>query len=309
MKSLRYTVWLFALLQSSAACLLLLLPLCCGGATPASSLAGGDGISGTGDFQLSKLSFAHESYGSVKGSDMMVTSLAPIIVARFAEPLPPEPKSFFRVTLVDLLEEQSLVSNPGSAFFDALQVVRGADHRDLYLHLPKTDGLGFERYELKPGGRYHFKVEHLAGGEFFVGDHLSPVFEGHLTVSDMTITYLGDFSTGDALVNDGDALTGLASLRPEFIIHSNRDFPVQDRGPLSALSFEIFGSVFSGSALERYLEVKEVSGRGAKISFYSQVFSPGMELTITVSAHETLAARVSNEVLPSTVKLQFQEGI
>ncbi len=293
------------LLQSFCACLLLLLSLCCGGASSANALAG-DGISGTGDFELSKLSVVDETYGSVDGTEVTVSSLAPIIVARFVEALPPQPKGLFKVTLIDLLGGQRLVSTPGSAFSEAIEVVRGADHRDLYLHLPKGDGLALGLYELRPGGHYHFKVEHLEGGEFLVEGQRSPVFEGKIRVLDLTITYLGDFSRGDALVKDGDALAGVASLRPEFLIHSSYDFSVQERGPLSALAFEIFGSVFSGTALEQFLEVEEVSTRGTKISFYPQVFSPGMDLALKVLPLDAASGQLASQELPSILKLEFQ---
>jgi hypothetical protein len=294
---------------------LLLFSLCCGGGSGSSSLASGDGISGTGDFELSKVSLVDESYGTGDGQDFTVSTLAPILVARFSENLPEEPKALFKITLTDLELNRSIVANPGSRFHDLIQIARGADYRDLYVHIPKTDDVTIGDYELKPGGEYHFKVEHTEGGQFIVEGEREPHFEGYLRVKDLTLTYLGDFELGDALVKDGDALLGVASLKPEFLIHSRYDFSDETRGPLDALAFEVSGLVLDGEELLSYLDVESVTSRATKIVLSQIPFGAGSDLDFNVLPSSALGdgSGLPEELvaaeLPSYLRLEIQDHL
>lgn len=225
--------------------LVLFLSLCCsgggGGASPLAST--GDGISGTGDFSLSKVALAHENYGSGANNDFTVNTLSPILHLQFDQPLPASPETLFNVQLTDLGSMQSLLATPGSEALKTLSVVSGKDHREFYVHISKGTDLAPSTLELKPGNHYRYVVSPINGHLLYQNGVVLENITGYLRVKNVTMTYLGDFAKGDATVKDGGHLRGLQTLEPEFMIHSRYPLSqsLEGHNPLDLMALSLGG--------------------------------------------------------------------
>ena len=293
--------------------LVLLSSICCGGGGSSSSLAVGDGISGTGDFALSKVNLASDSYGSGANNDFTVNTLAPIIKLHFDHELPEHPENYFKITMLDLNLQQSIEAEAGSAAFNALRIVKGSSGKDLYLNLPKKPTVDSNGYELRPGHHYYYTITPVAK-KLFVDGVQVPRIEGYLRVRNLTLTYLGDFDKGDSLINDSDFLLGMDTLQPEFIIHSK--FPLAGgnvvEGPLAGMSVSLGGLQLLKSNGFSVIEVLGSSSTSTHFRLNENILSWGqsLNLTITPKSSKFMTEQGDRDIvqddLPSSLSLVTQ---
>jgi hypothetical protein len=294
---------------------LLLFSLCCGGGGGGgSSLAGGDGISGTGDFALSKMELASDSYGSGNTNDFTLNTLAPIIRLQFDTPLPDHPENYFKVTLLDLNLQQSLEAEAGSLAFQTLKVAKGSSGKDLYLHVPKSSALNSSGYELRPGHHYRYTITPVNKKLFLNGVETAQL-EGYLRVKNITLTYLGDFEKRDSLVNDRDYLLGMGTLQPEFIIHSR--FPLSgdniENGPLSGLSVSFAGlQLLKNNNSFSYIEVLNHSSTSTHIKIAKSPLTWGQSFSLAIQPQSASMVTdvgtraITSDDLPTSLSISTQ---
>lgn len=292
--------------------LLLLSSLCCGGGG-SSSLAVGDGISGTGDFALSKVNLVSDSYGSGANNDFTVNTLAPIIKLNFENELPEHPEKYFKITMLDLNLQQSIVAEAGSEAFNALRIVKGSSGKDLYLNIPKKPTGDSTGYELRPGHHYYYTITPVDKKLFINGVQI-PKLEGYLRVRNLTLTYLGDFEKGDSLTNDSDFLRGMDTLQPEFIIHSK--FPLAGGnvidGPLSGMSVTLGGLQLLKSNGFSVIEILGSSSTSTHFRLNENILSWGQSLNLSITPKsskfitEQGDRAIVQDDLPSTLSLVTQ---
>jgi hypothetical protein len=296
---------------------ILAISLACGGGSAGggAGLANGDGISGTGSIQLSKVGLASESYGSGNHLSFELNTLAPILVVEFAQVQESDPNKNFRITLADLQQNQSLTILGGEGSPSNLFFKPGSDGRTYYIHLSKSKNLTTAQTELKPGGHYRFSIESLSGQSFlFNGESVSKL-SGTLSVKDLTLTFLGDFRNGESLVRLDDQLKGIGSLTPEFLIHTNLPLPDSDLGrslgPLSLIDIR-FGNTSLLKAGTDYVEILEVHRHAVLIRVKNAPFYWGGQYKLDVlpkSTDETgFALPLSSKNIPTVLQLQLQNS-
>lgn len=248
---------------------LLIFGLCCGGGgsgTP--SLANGDGISGTGDFKLSKVDLAHDSYGSGANNDFEVNTLAPVLHLTFSNDILGKPENLFKVKMTDLNINQSIEATPGSAALNSLQIVSGKTGKDFYIHIPKSKKADLGKFELRPGHHYRFEVSAVDGQRLIQNGASASSVSGYLRVKNVTLTYAGNFINGDTLIRDDAHLRGIKSLNPEFLIHSR--YPLAsssaDASPLDIVQMNVGGvQVLKSDSSTNYFEVLEKTSTFSRI--------------------------------------------
>lgn len=295
------------------------LSLCCsGGGGSGSALShSGDGISGTGDFKLSKVSLSHESFGSGNQLDFELNSLAPILRLSFQEPLGASPREMFKVSVTDLNLQQSIELLPGQKNIHSLKLVQGEDQRDFYIHIEKSASLVPGQFELRPGHHYRYVVEAIDGKTLEHNGVVVGEISGYLRIKNLTFTYLGDFENGDTLVRDGQYLQGIQSLEPEFLVHSR--YPIEglpsEQGPLSILDLSIGGLkvLKPDSEDHKFLTILESNSTSTRLKLDKAPLSWGQKIELQVKPKvarwltESGEREISQADVPSILTLETRQ--
>jgi hypothetical protein len=308
-----------AIFHISCLSLFLFLSLCCGGGGGGTPIASaGDGISGTGDFSLSKVDLAHENYGSGANNDFTVNTLSPILHLKFDQALPASPETLFQVELTDLGSHQSLLATPGSVALKSLSVVPGKDLREFYIHISKSADLTPSQLELKPGNHYRYVVSPIEGHRLMQNGAELKNITGYLRVKNVTMTYLGDFTNGDTTVIDGGHLQGLKTLEPEFMIHSRYPLSQQLEGdnPLSLMALSLGGvQVLKPFSKPNFISILDSNATSVHIKLTQSPLVWGQSLELKVQpksvnwSTEEGERAVQSSDMPSKLVLETQQDL
>lgn len=286
---------------------------CSGGGGGGGVAANGDGISGTGEFKLSKIDLAHASYGEGDYGDFVLNSLSPVLKVELGSPIDGDPRDLFEITLQDLTGGGTLTVGPGEDELQNVIIESGQDGSSFYLEVGKAASLNLGTYELQPGHHYRYVIRPVSGGGFEVDGERQEELEGYLRLRHVTITYLGNLKEGDGLVRDG-VLKGIATLQPEFMIHTDFDLESDSLplGPLSLLELKL-GSLpllKSGSEL---IEVLDLDTSAVHVKVNAAPLDWGGDYDLSVEPKEVSvllddeSLNLVDDHVPGTLRLEMQD--